>query len=850
MAIITVLSEILCEVDMEIFKSYEIWMIVGAALLIILYYYHREKKKVHNAKEKELLKKGDMHECFWEVLSGGYFPVLFFFMSLGNITGLAYLFPVAIAVVLVIAIVMQVKIYVCKEELVSRSGWSYEEAVLEKKKNILESAYNIVYAVIVPITILFISYGTCSSYYSVPKSFCILLFAIIVITVAAIMQCKRFNYKKKMRKYQMAKKEGLCMEELQIDKKSSLRELVYYCTEPEPVGALMFTGEWGCGKTYLIDHELKATFDGQNGREEKVIIRVSLFGVSSVENIHSLVKESWMEAYYENFPTVLKKTTRFLKNIQSSIAKMEGNDEMKLLASVGLSNFMRVKNIINKKPVILVFDDLERCQMDRIDVLGCINDYCENQGFNTIIVANEEKIKDRSDNELSYREIKEKIVQRVIPFVPDYEEVVSNSIELMSCGIEYKGLLRKNEKLLVKILSGDFNDNAIIEQYKAKNYKLGSNKEREECQKEEEELRKLLAQRPHNIRSFKCAIQDFERVYNKLVKEDIQDCSNWLLSFTCLMMTNKAGLLQEITRYGHLFWYLNVEKLYPELFDDNFIVDGFSKWVIQGEWNEDVISKEIQLFLKKEKAATPLEILRTYNLPEVDEEIIDEGFKDLLIEVYAGNLSLDEYILFLYNCCYSRMYDFDLPTIDWEKVREGIRKQIKYLVESDEKDSHSHRMIGDDSKEHFTEDEWSAYQIIKEFRDNNVWIYEKNQKLYIDFISSDLDVAFRDLSNKRYNKFSLEMEAATINAFKNADNMDKKHFSGWFVGIWGQYSHLPEIDGQVTTASLKKLRDDLNSVMQEYKEKGKNIAAGHTQNFIKKLEAIIKTESEDTTVEQ
>ena len=65
----------------------------------------------------------------------------------------------------------------------------------------------------------------------------------------------------------------------------------------------------------------------------------------------------------------------------------------------------------------------------------------------------EEKIKDRSDNELSYREIKEKIVQRVIPFVSDYEEVVSNSIELMSCGIEYKGLLRKNEKLLVKFLS-------------------------------------------------------------------------------------------------------------------------------------------------------------------------------------------------------------------------------------------------------------------------------------------------------------------------------------------------------------------------------------------------------------
>ena len=46
-------------------------------------------------------------------------------------------------------------------------------------------------------------------------------------------------------------------------------------------------------------------------------------------------------------------------------------------------------------------------------------------------------------------------------------------------------------------------------------------------------------------------------------------------------------------------------------------------------------------------------------------------------------------------------------------------------------------MIGDDSKEHFTEEEWSAYQIIKEFIEKDVWIYEKNQKLYIELISTD-----------------------------------------------------------------------------------------------------------------
>ena len=35
---------------------------------------------------------------------------------------------------------------------------------------------------------------------------------------------------------------------------STLSELEYYCREENSFGALMFTGEWGCGKTYLIEH--------------------------------------------------------------------------------------------------------------------------------------------------------------------------------------------------------------------------------------------------------------------------------------------------------------------------------------------------------------------------------------------------------------------------------------------------------------------------------------------------------------------------------------------------------------------------------------------------------------------
>lgn len=634
-----------------------------------------------------------------------------------------------------------------------------------------------------------------------------------------------------------------------------IEELKNYCNINNPVGTLMLSGEWGCGKTYLIKNKLIPSM-----KNEYVFVNVSLFGIDSLDKLRVEVKKKWLEeASKIDKPkgTKISNVTDSYKKIYSTIKDIlpeKWQKKGEVVSSImDLVNFVPISNRILKKKVILIFDDLERTNISYTDLLGCINDYCENQGFNTIIVANEEKIEDRiedkSDDGLSYREIKEKIVQRVIPFVPDYEEVVADSIESMSCGIEYKGLLKKNRRPLVKILSGDFNDNVIIEQYKAENYNFGDSKKRKEYPQKEEELRKLLARRPHNIRSFKCAIQDFERAYNKLVEMGIQDCSNWLLSFICFMMTYKAGLIQENPRYGKLVMYFEVKKLYPEVFDTNFILDGFTEWIIHGEWNDEVISKEIQFFLKKEKADTPLEILKTHILPDISEEVINKGFRDLLEEVYAGKLSLDEYILFIQNCCYSRIYDLDLQTVNWENVREGIRKQIKYLIKSDEKDSHYHRIIDDENKEHFTEDEWSTYKIIKEFRDNDVWVYEKNQRFYIDLISSDLNVAFRELSNKRYNKFSLDMESATINAFKNADNMDKNHFSRWFVGIWGEYSDSSEIDGAVTTASLKKLRDDLNSVMQEYQEKGKNIAAKHTQDFIEKLDVIIKPESVDTPAE-
>ena len=53
---------------------------------------------------------------------------------------------------------------------------------------------------------------------------------------------------------------------------STIDELVHYCKEPDPIGALMLTGDWGSGKTYLIENELTEALGS-----DYAVVRISLF---------------------------------------------------------------------------------------------------------------------------------------------------------------------------------------------------------------------------------------------------------------------------------------------------------------------------------------------------------------------------------------------------------------------------------------------------------------------------------------------------------------------------------------------------------------------------------------------
>ena len=69
---------------------------------------------------------------------------------------------------------------------------------------------------------------------------------------------------------------------------ATLRELVHYCKHPNPLGVFMLTGEWGAGKTHLIETELAETL-----KDTHVIVRVSMYGMNSIEQLRAEIKKKW-----------------------------------------------------------------------------------------------------------------------------------------------------------------------------------------------------------------------------------------------------------------------------------------------------------------------------------------------------------------------------------------------------------------------------------------------------------------------------------------------------------------------------------------------------------------------------
>jgi len=216
-------------------------------------------------------------------------------------------------------------------------------------------------------------------------------------------------------------------------------EIIDFISAKENNGALLITGQWGCGKSYLVKH----ISEKLNKTEEYYIAVISLFGIQSVATLNHCVKEAYLDAN----TGFLGKTARKVGKVVAETVK-EGTEVAATVTSFltaptsailsgvsqGISSLMSinafdliaVKNVIERdgRKFVLVFDDFERCSIDVIDLLGAINEYCENKKIKAIVVCDEDHIQHPK-----YVEFKEKLISRTLRLHPNYNEIITGIVD-------------------------------------------------------------------------------------------------------------------------------------------------------------------------------------------------------------------------------------------------------------------------------------------------------------------------------------------------------------------------------------------------------------------------------------
>lgn len=202
--------------------------------------------------------------------------------------------------------------------------------------------------------------------------------------------------------------------------------LFKYLELKKPDFAVMITGVWGCGKTHFIKEfikEYRKSFPPQkflncllHKKQKKIVPVIKYVSLHGITDKDSIVAN-------------LIITNGKLKNglaIFSSIAKC-------FSFANGVVNFSP-QNICSSeyfkgllKNNILIFDDFERCDIDKVTLLGYLSEFVENQNLHVIILGDETKIKAPQ----KYRLRKEKVVGKSFELESDDNKVLPLLINAM-----------------------------------------------------------------------------------------------------------------------------------------------------------------------------------------------------------------------------------------------------------------------------------------------------------------------------------------------------------------------------------------------------------------------------------
>ena len=456
--------------------------------------------------------------------------------------------------------------------------------------------------------------------------------------------------------------------------------------------AVMLNGEWGSGKTHFWNNKIKKKIESMqlNGKRYTTIY-MSLYGISNLEEIS---KKIFME------------TTQLMDKNLRRFMNSKGQETIPEYAKTGIdmANFFGVTQNGNKLDYaeffatddkVLCFDDLERANVDVIDILGYINNFVEHDHIKTIIICNEkelatklkssnlemktfiatylldkqnelnksdkpmvEKIQDKIehvfDKANDYERIKEKLIGETFEYAPKFDYIINGILMRYENNPELIRFLRENTGIIIST----FNRSGT-----------------------------------RNLRILKHALNDFKKIY-EMVNKSYSNTSNrvmqTMLIFTIAVSFEiKAGKItkekfiniKDNEEYKSILVSSRIlmdnRQFYIKEFDQNYYYNFKSEYRFFKFIEYYVRTRIFDMKLFKENMDTIRNTVDTENLPSYKRLLTEEYWKisdnefeavieDIIEDVKEGKIKLIDMVkIFAYFSYFSRkgLIKYDLKTL-------------------------------------------------------------------------------------------------------------------------------------------------------------------------------------------
>lgn len=542
-------------------------------------------------------------------------------------------------------------------------------------------------------------------------------------------------------------------------------EIKEYIYQKETNGAILLSGKWGCGKTYIANEIIdQINTDDKN----KIAIIISLFGVTNVEQIDKKIKEKVFFGIYGDKLSKVNKNKHYAKTIVNIIKDLHPVlSGLDAALAINIYDYINIEKTIkipleketNEKELIIFFDDIERAGIEIQDLFGKINEYLEGKKIKCVFIADEDKITANK-----YSDFKEKLISRTIKINIDIYNTVENIINTYNSD---------NKSYIVFLKDSISEISEVFENSESS-----------------------------NIRTLKSILIDFERIYELCSELELSDniVRELLYYLSILKFEYNLGNIKKDEKYGYIYSNSELKNKYTFLEDNRINLYSLQKWIYEGEWNKREILNEISQKYSAKNISVEERFLYQY-FWNLDQSVIDFAFPKLLDKAYNGELSCNEYIIFLERTSELSDLGIKLLPIDYSKIEEAVLDKENKIKLNKATENISNHFIHN-AQSRLSKEAYEVYNSIEKL--NERIPYYNNRNLILKQLESNAPIREYGISGKALVSFDEELMNKFYSKFICISNGQKTELMRSLIKINFDYSEISGTEEmQETITNLK-----------------------------------------------